>query len=931
MLQSVRSFEKHRNTVGVVLAKRESLVSNSSLMKSPLFMAASCCAMLFSALAPMHAAQSSAPRERMPLNSDWLFQKGDPVGSTNELNYFKGPGVKEAVLASTTPAGLTLEQRKLGAGLAYSQVGLDDSFWRKLNLPHDWAIEGPFDIKLPGEAGKLPHEGVGWYRKHFTIPASDAGKQITLEMDGAMSYAMVWCNGQFVGGWPYGYSSFRFDLTPYLKIGGENILAVRLDNPKQSSRWYPGAGIYRNVWLVKNYPVHIAHWGTYLTTPEVSEGGAKVDLKVSLENHTTKDASVTVKTELKRAGLTIGTIDGGTVTVPAGGNAISNGTATVTSPKLWSVETPELYTAVTTVSQDGNVLDCYETPFGIRTIQFTPDNGFLLNGKRVQLKGVCNHHDLGALGTAFNTRAAERQLQMLKEMGFNALRTSHNPPAPELLDLCDRMGILVMDESFDCWKKGKKEGDYHNLWDDWHEKDLRAEIRRDRNHPSIIFWSIGNEVIELRDATNGPVIAAELTKIAKEEDPTRLTVLGSNAGDASYNGIQKAVGVMGQNYEFGGYGKFRKENPEKPLVGSETSSAVSSRGEYFFDTPEEFEARYAEQVAMAQTKGKPVPPKPGFSPVSEDKNSGKASFQVSSFDLYGPGWAWVPDKEFASLEQNSHVAGEFVWTGFDYLGEPTPYNGDREILNNFRNDPVLRAQAEKEIKELGRIQTPSRSSYFGIIDLAGFKKDRFYLYQAHWRPDFPMAHILPHWNWPDRVGQVTPVHVYTSGDEVELFLNGKSLGKKKKGPTDYRLRWDDVVYQPGELKVIAYKDGKEWAQDVVITTGAPAKLLIKADRSEIKANGKDLSFVTVTVADKDGLMVPRSKSLITFEISGPGEIVAVDNGDATSLEPFQSHQTKAFNGLALVIVKAKEGGSGSITLKATSEGLSPAETVITGK
>ena len=908
-----------------------SLVSNFHLMKFPLFIAASCCAMIFSALASVDADPTLAHRERMGFNSQWFFQKGDPVGNTNQLSYYNNPAVREAVLASATLEGLNPEQKKLGAETAYTQPGFDDSSWRKLSLPHDWAIEGPFDIKLPGETGKLPYAGIGWYRKHFSIPASDSGKQIYLDMDGAMSYAMVWCNGQFVGGWPYGYNSFRFDLTPFLKVGGENTLAIRLDNPEQSSRWYPGAGIYRNVWLVKNDPIHVAHWGTTITTSEFSEGSAKISLKVSLENHSAKDASVTVKTELERDGQPVGAIDEETVTVPAKGMAISNGSATVANPKLWNVETPELYTAITTVSQDGKVVDRYETPFGIRTIQFTPDNGFLLNGKRIQLKGVCNHHDLGALGAAFNLRAAERQLQMLKEMGFNALRTSHNMPAPELLDLCDRMGILVMDESFDCWKKGKTGGDYHNLWDDWHEKDLRAEYRRDRNHPSIIFWSIGNEVIELRDATNGPAIAAELTKIASEEDPTRPTVIGSNAGDASYNGIQKAVGVMGQNYERGGYEKFRVENPDKPLVGSETSSAVSSRGEYFFDTPEEFEARYAEQVATAQAKGKPAPPQPVFSPVSEDKNSGKANFQVSSFDLYGPGWAWVPDKEFASLEQNPHVAGEFVWTGFDYLGEPTPYNGDREILNNFRNDPVLRAQAEKELKELGKIQTPSRSSYFGIIDLAGFKKDRFYLYQAHWRPDFPMAHILPHWNWPDRIGQVTPVHVYTSGDEAELFLNGKSLGRKKKGPTDYRLRWDDVVYQPGELKVIAYKDGKEWAQDVVKTTGSPAKLLIQPDRSEITADGKDLGFVTVTVADKEGRQVPGSKNLINYEISGPGEIVAVDNGDATSLESFQAKQIKAYNGLALVIVKAKAGETGVITIRAKSGTLEEASTTITGK
>ena len=388
---------------------------------------------------------------------------------------------------------------------------------------------------------------------------------------------------------------------------------------------------------------------------------------------------------------------------------------------------------------------------------------------------------------------------------------------------------------------------------------------------------------------------------------------------------------MGQNYEFGGYGKFRRENPDKPLVGSETSSAVSSRGEYFFDTPEAFEVRYSEQVKAAEAKGKTAPSKPIFNPVSNDKNEGKANFQVSSYDLYCPGWGWVPDNEFASQAGNPHVAGEFVWTGFDYLGEPTPYSGDMTNLLNFRNDSVKMAAMEKELKELGKIHSPSRSSYFGIIDLAGFRKDRFYLYQAHWRPDFPMAHILPHWNWPERMGQVTPVYVYTSGDEAELFLNGKSLGRKKKGPADYRLRWDDVVYQPGELKVVAYKDGKEWARDVVKTTGTPSQLLMKPDHQQIKADGRDLSFVTVTVADKDGLQVPRSKNLISYEISGPGEIVATDNGDATDLTTFSEHRRRAFNGLGLVIVRSKPGQAGPITLTAVSEGLTPAKTIITGK
>ena len=875
-----------------------------------------------------------SPRERVLFNDGWRFQKEDAKAAGDALNYHKNKAVAEAVIASASDAGLTPAQRELGRDHPFVQAGFADQSWRKLSLPHDWAIEGPFDQKLPGETGKLPWMGIGWYRKTFTLPAADAGRQISLEIDGAMSYSMVWCNGQFVGGWPYGYSSFRLDLTPYLKPGAENVLVVRLDNPDGSSRWYPGGGIYRNVWLVKTAPVHVAHWGTYVTTPEVSATAAKVNVKVALQNQSSAPATVTVATAAflreangRQADAPAFSFKPSDLVIEPGKTASLNSSATVENPRLWSLATPALYTAVTTVTQNDKVVDRYETPFGIRSIQFTADRGFLLNGQRVQFQGVCNHHDLGSLGAAFNVRAAERQLEIMKEMGVNALRTSHNMPAPELLDLCDRMGILVMDESFDCWKHGKKGGDYGQLWDDWHEKDLRALIRRDINHPSVVMWSVGNEVLELGKADEGPALAAALTAIAHGTDPTRPTVIGSNSKDASYNGVQKAVDVMGQNYQYGGYAKFKTENPTIPLVGSETSSCVSSRGEYFFQTPEMYAAVVEETIKGWAANGKTAPPAKPFSPVSEDKAQGKSDFQVSSYDLYGPGWSWIPDNEFKSQEMNPHVLGEFVWTGFDYLGEPTPYNSDTTNLLNF-HDAAGKAEMERQLKELGKIKVPSRSSYFGIVDLAGFKKDRFYLYQARWRPDFPMAHILPHWNWPERVGLVTPVHVYTSGDEAELFLNGKSLGRKKKDQYQYRLRWDDVVYQPGELKVVAYKNGKEWAQEVMKTTGPAAKLMLSADRPKIEADGYDLSFVTATVADKDGLLVPRSKNNIKFEVSGPGEIVAVDNGDATSFEPFQASQRSAYNGLALVIVRAKKGESGTFSLTAKSDGLASATITI---
>lgn len=574
----------------------------------------------------------------------------------------------------------------------------------------------------------------------------------------------------------------------------------------------------------------------------------------------------------------------------------SPGQVILKDPKLWNLENPQRYVVVTSILQDGKAVDACETPFGIRTIEFTADNGFRLNGKRVPINGVCDHSDLVPLGTVVNTRALERQIEILKEFGCNAIRTSHNASAPELLELCDKMGMLVMDESFDCWQGRKRRNDYSLLFNDWHERDWRAELRRDRNHPSIILWSIGNELKELRSPEKF-WIPAELTRIAHEEDPTRPTTAACNKVQAGYNGFQNNVDVFGYNYKPLEYGKLHATHPQLALFGSETASCISSRGEYFF-------------------------------PVSTNQADGLDNFQVSSYDLSAPGWATTPDVEFKGQEQNPFVAGEFVWTGFDYLGEPTPYNSDMSNLLNF-SEPAEKAAMQKQMDALGKINVPSRSSYFGIVDLDGFKKDRFYLYQAHWRPDFPMAHILPHWNWPERVGQVTPVHVYTSGDEAELFLNGQSLGRKKKGQFEYRLRWDDVVYLPGTLKVVAYKNGKMWATDEVKTTGPAAELTLQPDREKIAADGKDLSFVTVTVADAQGRLVPRSKNHLKFEIEGPGEIVAVDDGDAASLEPFQAKEHNAFNGLALVIVRATQPGT--ITLSANADGLKAATTQITAQ
>jgi beta-galactosidase len=851
------------------------------------------------------AAADSPVRERINFNSGWRFQKDDPSGAGDALGYSK---IKEWLLPSgnafrTTPA-VRPEGTPPGEDAAYAQPGFNDSDWRRLNLPHDWGIEGPFRQDLPGETGKLPWFGVAWYRKAFDVPAADRGRQIFLNVDGAMSYAAVWCNGKFVGGWPYGYASWQLDLTPFLKFGGGNVIAIRLDNPPESSRWYPGGGIYRNVWLEKTSPVHVAQWGSFISATEAGETSAKLALKTLIANKTGTDAVVGVRTHIvpldkngamMRAAMV--SFPSASVKVPAGGQQAIETGQTLGNPNLWSIGHPNRYVAITTLEQDGKVVDRCETPFGIRTIEFTKDNGFLLNGKRVPLNGVCQHHDLGALGAAISTRALERQLEILKEMGCNAIRTSHNPPAPELLDLCDRMGFVVMDEFVDCWKIGKKPNGYNLLFADWSEADVRSFVRRDRNHPSVILWSIGNEIPE-QGKPEGPAMGRELSRIVHDEDPTRPTTIGANDTRAGYNGFQAGIDVFGYNYKPWEYKKFREANPDQPLLGSETASCISSRGEYFF-------------------------------PVSNKKGEGKSDFQMSSYDLYAPGWATTPDTEFKGQDENPFVAGEFVWTGFDYLGEPTPYNDDSTNLLNYHS-PEAKAAAEKELKELGKIRVPSRSSYFGIIDLAGFPKDRFYLYQARWRPDFPMAHILPHWNWAGREGEVTPVHVYTSGDEAELFLNGKSLGKKKRGQFEYRLRWDDVKFEPGELKVVAYKNGKGWAKAAVKTSGPAAKLALKADRETLRADGDDLAFVTVTVTNKDGVFVPDAKPRLRFAVTGPAEIVAADNGDPTDHTVFSSPERKAFNGLALVIVRAKPGAAGPIVVRAEGGGLAKGEVTLRG-
>ena len=842
-------------------------------------------------------ANASMVRERININRDWRYQIDDPDGAGTALHYsqlkpYLLPCANDFIIFGKRyqrPEG------NPGENIAYVKSDFDDSEWRHLNLPHDWAIEGPFNIDYNGSTGKLPYWGIRWYRKTLELSQDDAGKQIYLDIDGAMSYASVWCNGQYVGGWPYGYASFRLDLTPYIKAGQKNVLAIRLDNPDDTSRWYPGSGIYRNVWLVKTSPVHVEQWGTFVRNQQVDSEIAVMEMGVNIENHAGKDVQVKLQTSVYlqgKDGRPVGEEVTQSMTKDIAIKKDSWSSARfqfkVDKPKLWDIDTPNCYVAVSRVFMDGKEMDSYETSFGIRTIEFNHDQGFMLNGQKVAIKGVCMHHDLGALGAAFNEVAAERQLRIMKEMGANAIRTSHNPPAPELVALCDRMGLMMQLELADTWQKGKRKNDYNLLFDDWSEADMRSLVRHYRNHPSVIMWSIGNEMPD-QTTDQGVIIARNLTAYCHDEDPTRPTSLGCNKRDAVFRDIVNQVDIFGLNYFHKTYPVFKEQNPTRRYHASETSSATSSRGEYFF-------------------------------PVTTDVNDSRSGFQLSSYDMTTIGWGCAPEVQFKMNEEYPFMSGEFVWTGFDYLGEPTPYNKDLTNLLNF-SDPNELEKARKELEELGKIKTPSRSSYFGIVDLCGFPKDRYYNYKSYWRPDVPTVHILPHWNWEERIGEITPVHIYTSGDAVELFLNGKSLGRREKSHSYDRLTWDDVRYEPGSLKAIAYKNGQKWAEELVETTGKPAALQVTAEKTELKSDGTDLSFIRVAVVDSQGRVVPRSKNHLKFSVTGPAEIIATDNGDATSLLPFQLSERDAYNGLALVILRSQYMKQGKVLLTVESKGL----------
>ena len=749
-----------------------------------------------------------------------------------------------------------------------------DGETRILNLPHDWGVEQPFLQENPGETGKLAWWGQAVYSKTLSVSAEDLQKDLRLEVDGAFSNAKVYVNGAEAGGWPYGYASWAVELNPFVREG-DNLIEIKLDNKPESSRWYPGGGIYRNVWLTRSAKTAVAHWGTFVK----ADIRGTVTIDITLKTDKPLMAKVTT--------CILGTSAQVVTESPVYDGRVLTQTLEVEDPRLWYTDRPALYVARTTVETENGV-DVYDTPFGFRELEWRED-GFYLNGWKTFLKGVCLHHDAGALGAVWNEDAWVRRLQMLKAMGCNAIRCSHNPPAPELLDLCDKMGFLVMDELTDTWTWPKKENGYATLFNEWAEKDLVAMIRRDRNHPSVILWSIGNECGEQGDPTRW-WIPQMLTDICHREDPTRLTTAGNDNPWAASQPYAATMDVYGFNYKPHLYEEFVKNHPGQPVIGSETASCISTRGYYRF-------------------------------PVEQEKDKGwsmEAPFQVSSYDLYAPGWASKPDYEWQYEDAVPQCAGEFVWTGYDYLGEPTPFNMDPSVLTNFHTEEEKEAFKKMVAgwgQTIAEVPLPSRSSYFGIIDLAGFPKDRYYLYQARWRPNLPMAHILPHWTWPGREGQVTPVHVYSSGDEAELFVNGKSYGRIKR--EGYRFVWNEVVYQPGTVDVIVYKNGQLWARDRVCTAGKASMLLASVDYA-----GEDLSFVTVDVADREGNLVPDADHLLTFSVKGPAQLVATDAGDPTSHVPFYSPSLPAFHGKASVIVRRT--GEGPISVVCSAKGLKKA-------
>ena len=771
----------------------------------------------------------------------------------------------------------------------------DDSGWDKVSVPHDWAITGPFSIEndlqnvqivqnmetkaslKTGRTGGLPYVGIGWYRTEFSVPG---GMTAELLFDGAMSEARVYVNGHEVCFWPYGYSPFHCDVTPYLNKSGSNVLAVRLENLPFSSRWYPGAGLYRNVHLVcTSAKAHIPVWGTFVSTPSVHKDMASVSLAISLQSDK-ENIDIEYYTDIISP-------EGEKVASRRSVALYHNGDShvqkfLVKEPKLWSPEHPYLYKALTRILVDGVVTDEYETRFGIRSIEFIPEKGFYLNGGHRKFKGVCNHHDLGPLGAAVSVPALRHQLTMLKDMGCDAVRTSHNTPAPELVSLCDEMGFMMMVEPFDEWNDAKCQNGYHRYFDEWAERDMISMLHAFRNSPSVIMWSIGNEVPSQCTA-DGYKTAAFLQSICHREDPTRPVTCGMDQVNCVLsNGFAAQLDIPGINYRTFRYKDCYEQLPQGLVLGSETASTVSSRGTYHF------------------------PVKKAFSVKHEDHQS-------SGYDMEACNWSNIPDVDLALAEDYPWTLGQFVWTGFDYLGEPSPYDTDA---------------------------WPNHSSMFGIIDLASIPKDRYWLYRSIWNTESPTLHIVPHWTWPGREGKVTPVYVYTSWPEAELFVNGVSQGRRSKlspsapceGLQDealegrYRLMWNDVVYQKGEIRVVAYDaNGNSVASESVRTAGKPYALRLECDRDSIARDGEDLAYVTVSVVDKDGNIVPSDTREVFASVSGAGEFRAIANGDPCSLEMFHHPHMHLFAGKLTVIVRSKANADGPILLKVNAKGLRSAE------
>ena len=780
-------------------------------------------------------------------------------------------------------------------------VAFADEDWRLLNLPHDWAIEGDFSEDNPsGTGGGALPGGIGWYRKTFVPEKADAGKQFRIVFDGVYMNSEVFINGVSLGHRPYGYITFSYDLTPHLKWGETNVIAVWVDNSEQpNSRWYSGCGIYRNVWLVKTGAVHVAEWGTYVVSENVSDAQADLNIRTRVANESDASVQVKVRSFLIDAEGQIVASGETECSVEAGKESETSQTLQVEQPELWSVDTPYIYTLLTEVVQDGKTVDRYETPVGIRSFSFDAEKGFTLNEKPMKINGVCMHHDLGCLGAAVNVRAIERQLEILKEMGCNGIRCSHNPPAPELLDLCDRMGFIVMDESFDMWRKKKTSHDYARYFDEWYERDLRDFILRDRNHPSIFIWSIGNEVLEqwsdakadtlsLEEANlilnfghSADMLAKEgemsvnslltkrLAELVKELDPTRPITTGCNEPNPANHLFKSgAMDIIGYNYHNANIPDVPKNFPGKPFIITESNSALATRGYYRMPS---------DKVTVC--------------PDRWDKPYTDPTFACSAYDNCHVPWGNTHEETLKLIRDNAFISGQYVWTGFDYIGEPTPYGW------------------------------PARSSYFGIVDLAGFPKDAYYLYQAEWS-DKTVLHLFPHWNWTP--GQDVDMWCYYNrADEVELFVNGKSQGVRSKTPDCLHAMWR-VKFEPGSVKVVARKGGEVVGEQEIRTAGEPAQIRLTPDRAQLDADGEDLSFVTVEIVDKDGTLCPNADNLVNFQVEGNAFIAGVDNGSPISMERFKDNKRKAFYGKCLVVLQ-NTGKPGEAKLTATSEGLSQAE------